>query len=285
MKKQDVLDKFKIKLKIENYSNQTIKSYLSALNLFLEWLIINKFENVTNDVISDYLLFCKEKKNYSLSSMKQVIGAIRYFYLKVLNENPPESLKINLRKPIYLPVVLSFKEVNKIINSIENLKHKTILLLIYSAGLKLGELLRLRIEDIDSQAMRIHIKQGKGKKDRYIMLSENVLQLLRDYYKVYKPKEFIFEGQKGGIYSPKSVQNVFKASLQKAGIKKKATVHSLRHSFATHLLDDGTDIRYIQELLGHKRLETTQIYTHVSSYSINKIKSPADKLNIKLERT
>jgi len=285
MKKQDVLDKFKIKLKIENYSNQTIKSYLSALNLFLEWLIINKFENVTNDVISDYLLFCKEKKNYSLSSMKQVIGAIRYFYLKVLNENPPESLKINLRKPIYLPVVLSFKEVNKIINSTENLKHKTILLLIYSAGLRLGELLRLRIEDIDSQAMRIHIKQGKGKKDRYIMLSENVLQLLRDYYKVYKPKEFIFEGQKGGIYSPKSVQNVFKASLQKAGIKKKATVHSLRHSFATHLLDDGTDIRYIQELLGHKRLETTQIYTHVSSYSINKIKSPADKLNIKLERT
>ena len=280
MKKQEVLDKFSRQLKIENYSNQTIRSYSSSLNLFLEWVISNKFEKVTSDVISNYLLFCKEKKNYSYSSMKQVIGAIRYFYLKVLNEKPLESLNINLRKPTFLPVVLSPKEVNKIINLTENLKHRTILLLIYSAGLRLGELLNLKIADIDSHAMKIHIRQGKGKKDRYLMLSENVLQLLRQYYKVYKPKEFVFEGQKGGQYTPKSVQNIFKASIQKAGIKKKATVHSLRHSFATHLLDDGTDIRYIQELLGHKRLETTQIYTHVSSYSINKIKSPADKLNI-----
>ena len=115
------------------------------------------------------------------------------------------------------------------------------------------------------------------------MLSENVLELLREYYKIYKPNDYIFEGQDGGKYSPKSVQSVFKRSLQKSGIKKKATVHTLRHSFATHLLDDGTDIRYIQELLGHKRLETTQIYTHVSSYSINKIKSPADKLKIKID--
>ncbi len=114
------------------------------------------------------------------------------------------------------------------------------------------------------------------------MLSENVLKLLKEYYKVYKPLEFIIEGQKGGKYSPKSVQSVFKSVLKKAGIKKKASVHTLRHSFATHLLDDGTDIRYIQELLGHKRLETTQIYTHVSSYSINKIKSPADKFDIKI---
>ena len=110
------------------------------------------------------------------------------------------------------------------------------------------------------------------------MLSENTLSLLRDYYKLYKPKEYIIEGQNGSKYSPKSVQSVFKNALQKAGIKKKATVHTLRHSFATHLLDEGTDIRYIQELLGHKRLETTQIYTHVSSYSINKIKSPAEKI-------
>ena len=114
------------------------------------------------------------------------------------------------------------------------------------------------------------------------MLSENVLKLLRGYYKEYKPKEFIIEGQKGGKYSAQSVQSIFKAAIKKAGIKKKATVHTLRHSFATHLLDDGTDIRYIQKLLGHKRLETTQIYTHVSSYSINKIKSPADKLKIKI---
>jgi integrase/recombinase XerD len=130
--------------------------------------------------------------------------------------------------------------------------------------------------------MKIHIRDAKGKRDRYVMLSENVLVLLREYCKVYNPSDYLIEGQKGGKYSPKSVQSVFKSSIKKAGIRKKATVHSLRHSFATHLLDDGTDIRYIQELLGHKRLETTQIYTHVSSYSINKIKSPADKLEINI---
>jgi site-specific recombinase XerD len=212
--------------------------------------------------------------------MKQVIAAIRYLYLKVFLKPVPEALNIELRKPSRLPVVLSQKEIIKILKLTDNLKHKTILLLIYSAGLRLNELLELKIEDIDSSTMKIHIRQGKGKKDRYIMLSENVLNLLREYYKVYKPKDFIFEGQNGGKYSPKSVQNVFKNALGKAGIRKKATVHTLRHSFATHLLDDGTDIRYIQELLGHKRLETTQIYTHVSSHSINKIKSPADKLDI-----
>lgn len=124
------------------------------------------------------------------------------------------------------------------------------LLLIYSAGLRLGELLELKIGDIDSESMKIHVRQGKGEKDGYIMLSENVLNLLRKYYLTYKPKEYIFEGKDAGKYSPKSVQSVFKRALKKAGIKKKATVHTLRHSFATHLLDEGTDIRYIQELLG-----------------------------------
>ncbi len=128
--------------------------------------------------------------------------------------------------------------------------------------------------------MKIHIRLAKGKKDRYVMLSESILPLLREYYKACHLKEYHFEEQKGGQYSPQSVQSVLKASLKKAGIRNKATVHTLRHSFATHLLDDGTDIRYIQELLRHKRLETTQIYTHLSSYSINKIKSPADSLNI-----
>ena len=160
------------------------------------------------------------------------------------------------------------------------MKHKALLLVIYSAGLRLGEVLNLKIEDIDSEAMRVHIQQAKGKKDRYVMLSDKALIVLRKYYQKYKPKEYVFEGAKGGKYSPKSVQNVLKAGIKKAGIKKHVTVHSLRHSFATHLLDDGNNIRYIQKLLGHKRLETTQIYTQVSSYSINKIKSPAEDLDI-----
>ncbi|MCH7771053.1 MAG: site-specific integrase [Bacteroidetes bacterium] len=280
MKKQEITEKFHKQIKIENYSEQTIKNYSSALKLFLEYIENLKLEQVTDEEIQNYLYYCKTEKKYSYSSMKQVIAAISYLYKKVFNKQIPEALNIELRKPSTLPSVLSTKEISRILVVTKNLKHKTILLLIYSAGLRLNELLELKIGDVDSEAMKIHIKQGKGKRDRYIMLSENVLNLLREYYKVYKPKHYIIEGQNGGKYSPKSVQSAFKTALKKAGIKKKATVHTLRHSFATHLLDEGTDIRYIQELLGHKRLETTQIYTHVSSYSIDKIKSPADMLDI-----
>jgi integrase/recombinase XerD len=281
MKKQEIIEKFNKQIRIENYSEQTIKNYLSALKLFLEYIENLELQQVTDKEIQNYLFYCKTEKKYSYSSMKQIIAAISYLYKKVFNKPIPEVLNIKFRKPNILPIVLSAKEITKILHVTKNIKHKTILLLIYSAGLRLGELLNLRIGDIDSESMKIHVKQGKGKKDRYVMLSENVLKMLREYYKVYKPKEFIIEGLKGDMYSPKSVQSIFKAALKKAGIKKKATVHTLRHSFATHLLDEGTDIRYIQELLGHKRLETTQIYTHVSSYSINKIKSPADDLIIK----
>lgn len=280
MKKQEIIERYEKQLTIENYASQTIKSYLSALKLFLEYISKLEINQITEKEIQNYLFYCKDKKTYSFSAMKQVIASIRYLYIKVLHKPVPESLFIKLKKPTTLPTVLSAKDISKIIFVTKNIKHKTMLLLIYSGGLRLGELLNLKIGDIDSESMKIHVKQGKGKKDRYIMLSKNALNLLRKYYKVYKPKEYIIEGQKGGKYSPKSVQSVFKAAIKKAGIKKKATVHTLRHSFATHLLDDGTDIRYIQELLGHKKLETTQIYTHVSSHSINKIKSPADLLDI-----
>jgi len=280
MKKQEVLEQFKQLIAIENYSEQTQRTYYSAIKLFLEHLEKLSLEKVSDKEIRDYLYLCTDERKYSYSSMKQVIASIRFLYQKVLVKPIPEALNLRLRKPSTSPTVLSQQDIAKLIEATSNLKHKTILFLIYSAGLRLNELLELRIGDIDSEAMRIHIKSGKGKKDRYIMLSENVLVLLRKYYITYKPQDYIFEGQKGGKYSPKSVQSIFKKSLKQAGIKKKATVHTLRHSFATHLLDDGTDIRYIQELLGHKRLETTQIYTHVSSYSINKIKSPADKLKL-----
>ena len=282
MKKQEILDKFQKQIAIENYSEQTQKTYFSTLKLFIEYVEKLKITKMDDSAIQDYLYFCKTEKKYSYSSMKHVIASICYLYSKVLHKPIPKALDIKLRKPTTLPSVLSVSDISKILEVTKNLKHKTILLLIYASGLRLNELLELRIGDIDSEAMRIHIKFGKGKKDRYVMLSENVLELLRDYYKIYKPKNFLIEGQDGGKYSPKSVQSVFKVALKKSGIKKKATVHTLRHSFATHLLDDGTDIRYIQELLGHKRLETTQIYTHVSSYSINKIKSPAEKIKINI---
>ena len=280
MKKQAIVDKVIQQLRIENYSEATVKNYSSALKLFLQYVAGLQVNKITDTEIQSYLYYCKEEKKYSFSSMKQVLATIKFLYIKVFHQEAPRVLDIKLRKPTTLPSILSTQEISRLIKVTTNLKHKTILLLIYSGGLRLGELLNLKIGDIDSQALKIHVRQAKGKKDRYIMLSEKTLSLLRKYYKSYKPKDYLIEGQKGGKYSPKSVQNIFKSAVKKAGIKKKVTVHSLRHSFATHLLDEGTDIRYIQELLGHKRLETTQIYTHVSSHSINKIKSPADLLDI-----
>ncbi len=253
---------------------------MSAIHLFLNYVSRLSVHEITDKEITEYLYFCKSEKEYSYSSMKQAIASIRYLYKRVLDKPIPEALNLKLKKPIAVPSVLSKREIAKLLSVTKNLKHKTLLLIIYSAGLRLGEVLNLRIEDIDSEAMRMHIKKAKGKKDRYVMLSENALILLRKYYIKYKPKEYVFEGLRGGKYSTKSVQNVLKSGLKKAGIVKKATVHTLRHSFATHLLDEGNDIRYIQELLGHKRLETTQIYTHVSSYSINKIKSPAESFDL-----
>jgi site-specific recombinase XerD len=267
---------------VENYSGQTIKSYSSALKLFLEFVEKLKVDKITEKEIQDYLYYCKKDKNYSFSAMRQAMASIRYLYLKILHKPLPDNFSMQQRRPDKLPVVLSQEEIYKLLEVTTNLKHKTILLLIYSAGLRLGELLSLKIGDIDSNSLKIHIRESKGIKDRYIMLSKNVLMLLREYYNSYRPKVHIIEGQYGGKYSPTSVQNIFRTALKKAGINKSATVHTLRHSFATHLLEEGTDIRYIQELLGHKKLETTQIYTHVSSYSINRIKSPADNLEIKI---
>ncbi len=280
MKRQIILSAFESKLTIANYSEQTIKNYLSALALFLEFVASKKVDEVTDMLIEEYLLHCKSKRKYSFSSMKQVIASIRFLYQKVLNKPVPAALNIKMKKPQKLPVVLSKEEVKRLLTVTNNLKHKTILLLIYSAGLRLSELLNLKVADIDSRRMKIHVVQGKGKKDRYVVLSEKTLAVLRAYFKEYKPQDYLVEGAKGGRYSDKSVQSIMKQALQKAGIKKKATVHTLRHSFATHLLDDGTDIRFIQELLGHVRLETTQVYTHVSSRAIDKIKSPADSLDI-----
>ncbi len=279
MKRQEIITRFIKQARIENYSEATVKNYSSTLKLFLQYVSNLKVNKISDDDIQNYLYFCKREKQYSFSSMKQVLATIRFLYGKVFHQPIPKVLDIKLRKPLYLPTVLSAKDISRLIKVTNNLKHKTILLLIYSGGLRLGELLNLKIGDIDSESMRIHIRQAKGKKDRYIMLSDKSLAMLREYYKKYKPTDYLIEGQKGK-YSPTSVQSVFKTALKKSGIKKNVTVHSLRHSFATHLLDKGTDIRYIQELLGHKRLETTQIYTHVSSHSINNIKSPADFLDI-----
>ncbi len=183
------------------------------------------------------------------------------------------------KKEKKLPDVLNEEEIFKLIKMTDNLKHKTILMLAYSSGLRLGELINLRIKDIDSSRMQIRVEQSKGKKDRYSILSNKMLEILREYYKQYKPKEWLFEGEKGGQYSSRSLQLVVKAATQRAGIKKKVGVHTLRHTFATHLLENGTDLRYIQSLLGHESSRTTEIYTHITTKGFDQIKNPLDKLN------
>ncbi len=179
-------------------------------------------------------------------------------------------------------MVLSQEEVAKILSSVDNVKHRAILMLVYSAGLRVGEVVKLKIEDIDSQRMLIHIKGAKGRKDRYTMLSETALKVLREYWEEYRPQKWLFEGAKEGRYlSTRTVQAIFEQAKEKAGIKKDVSVHSLRHSFATYLLEGGTDLLYIQELLGHASSKTTEIYTHVSSKTLSKIKSPLDTMNLK----
>lgn len=162
------------------------------------------------------------------------------------------------RDESYLPEVLNEQEITGILNATENLKHKAILMTIYSAGLRIGEAINLKIKDIDSERMQIRVEQGKGKKDRYTLLSAKTLEVLRKYFLEYKPKVWLFEGVKGDNYSQKGIQAILKKSVEKAGIKKHVTVHTLRHSFATHLLEAGTDLRYIQSLLGHANSKTTE---------------------------
>ena len=184
------------------------------------------------------------------------------------------------RKEQYLPEVLSEEEVTEILKAITNLKHKTLIMTIYSGGLRISELINLKVKDIDSNRMQIRVEQSKGKKDRYTLLSKKTLLTLRLYFKEYKPKEWLFEGEKGGQYADSSIYKIFKTALNAAKITKKVSIHSLRHSFATHLLENGTDLRYIQSLLGHSSSKTTEIYTHITTKGFDQIQNPLDKLDI-----
>ena len=280
MNKADLLNKAKSQLYIRNYSPRTIASYISSLNNFAEWLIQEKVNQVTDKEVEKYLYHLKKNRNRSISGMKQTVASLKILFTDILKKEIPDSLNIRFRKEEKIPVVLSEEEVAAVIKAVNNLKHKVILMTIYSAGLRLSECLALTVADMDFDRNQIRIRQGKGKKDRQTVLSRTLLSEMKDYLIKFCPKIFLFEGQKGGRYSASSVQAIMKRAVKKSGIKKHATVHTLRHSFATHLLENGTDIRFIQKLLGHKRLETTQIYTHISKIAFDRIKSPLDRLSL-----
>jgi site-specific recombinase XerD len=262
------------------YSYKTIKGYLYYNRDFLNFT--GKLpSDIKDSDIKDYLLYLAEEKQSATSTLNQAINDLKFYYGMKLRKKFVYEVK-RPKKDKKLPVVLSKQEIAKILDSVDNIKHKAILMLVYSAGLRVGEVVKLRPEDIDRKRMLIHIKGSKGRKDRYTILSETALKFLRHYWKKYKPGKWLFEGARDGRYiSTRTVQAIFEHAREKAGIRKNVTVHSLRHSFATHLLETGTDLRYIQELLGHKSSKTTEISTYVSSKAIGKIRSPLDSLNLK----
>jgi integrase/recombinase XerD len=276
---QDKIRVFKQWMRSRRYSESTIGTYTDALKIFLRFYsdkIINEISN--DDLIifnNDYII----KNKLSSSHQNQVVNAVKLFFRTVENTKLNPDLVHRPKREKTLPNVLSKEEVKLILDAHGNIKHKAMLSLIYSCGLRRSELLNLKLNDIDSKRGLVIIRKGKGRKDRVTPLSEKVLNMLRDYFKAYQPKEWLFEGQSGiGQYDERSLANVLKQALEKSQINKPVSLHWLRHSFATHLLENGTDLRYIQEILGHSSSKTTEIYTHVSNKSIQKIISPFDTL-------
>lgn len=263
---------FREVLFLRNYSSQTINIYMKAVNKFLQFTNQTK---PSQDALYKFALSIKEK-NLSFSHIKNSVMAVRLFSELVYGVKLNSIFLSNYRKERKLPDVLSVDEVCKIIAGIENIKHRTIISLIYSCGLRISECVKLKIKDIDSERMLIKVEQSKGSKDRFVPLSGKMLSLLREYYKTYKPKLFLFEGQIKESYSTRSIQAILKAAVLKNNIKKKISVHSLRHSYATHLLEQGTDISLIQKILGHKDIKTTLLYTQISQSQLSKINNPFD---------
>ena len=245
---------------------------------FNEDLRIDQINKLDIADFKRYIYHLVSKRKVSTSFQNQAINAIKFYYEKVLGRKKIFVQIDRPRKELRLPKVLSKEEVKLIISCIHNIKHKAIISLIYSAGLRLSEVINLKIEDIHSSQGLIFVRGGKGKKDRTTLLAKSLLPLMRKYYLKYKPKTWLFEGLNGGLYSNSSIQKVFKRALFISKIKKTATIHTRRHSFATHLLENGTSLRYIQEFLGHSSSKTTEIYTHIRTEGIDKIKSPFDDL-------
>lgn len=278
IKNRQLFMKMEEEIKLKGYSNKTSKSYLGHIRRFSSF--INKdLDEISNDEVRKYALFLLEKEGVSHSYVNQAISSIKFLCNNVLNQNITIDSISRPKREKKLPVVLSFHEVSKILVALKNEKHKTILSLIYSAGLRVGEVVKLKPEDIDSERMLIRVEQGKGKKDRYTILSQITLEQLRKYYRLYQPEKWLFPGQNNmGYITERTVQKIFENACSAVNIKKGVSVHSLRHSFATHLLEGGIDLRYIQELLGHASSKTTEIYTHVTEKSLMNIKSPLDSI-------
>ncbi|MFN3753330.1 site-specific tyrosine recombinase/integron integrase [Flavobacterium sp.] len=262
-------------LRMKNYAVNTIENYVCQIKMFLNFFSKKDSpKHISSDEIKDYLLTAKE-----VNSQRHMHSAIKLFYKLTVHQPKKFAFIEYARKDRKLPQPLDASEVKKIIDNCTNIKHKAIIYLLYGCGLRVGEVISLKITDIDSQKMIINIIAAKGAKDRQVMLPIETLLLLREYFKQYNPKEYLFNGQFGPQYSERSINQFLKKYAELAGIRKNIHAHLLRHSFATHALENGTDIRLIQKLLGHSSPKTTEIYTHVSSQLISNIPSPISYLS------
>jgi len=273
------IEQFKRWMEHKRYSDSTVKTYIMAITTFLRFIKPKTSAEATNEDMQRFVNQYMIPRKLSFSYQNQAVNASRLFF-KSIKGSALITEQLERPRPEHrLPNVLSKEEVSTILHASHNQKHRTMLSLIYACGLRRSELLNLKPENIDSKRHLLIILNAKGRKDRIIPISDKVIGMLREYYKGYRPKVWLFEGQiPGEQYSEKSIQSVLKQALNKAGITKPVTLHWLRHSYATHLLESGTDLRYIQELLGHKSSKTTEIYTHVTEKSLHKIKSPFDDL-------
>jgi len=265
-------------MQLRNYSKRTIENYISCLSLLSRHFNLPPSE-LTDEQLRQYLLFLINERKVSKSQVNQTISALKLFHEKVLHKEWKSMLLPRPKMPKDLPVVLSKEEVKKLLEVTINLKHRTAFSLAYSSGMRLGEICQVKPRDIDSDRKQIRIFNGKGSKTRYTILSPLLLPLLREYWSRYKPQTYLFEGIKKGVpISDGTLQKAFSLNLAKTGIKKKACFHTLRHSFATHLLEQGVNLRIIQDLLGHRSLKTTAIYTHLVNFSPDQITSPFENL-------
>ena len=276
---EHVITSMKIQLVLKGYSQSTIKTYLGEMGSFLSSIKMHNADDFDTDRIKAYLFYCHTMLMLSEATIHSRMNALKFYYEQVLKRDKFFFEIPRPKKHMQLPKVISEEKIIRGLMIIDNFKHRTLLLLAYSSGLRVSEAVGLRVQDINSDRMQVSIVKAKGKKDRVVPLSKSILPLLRNYYKIYKPKFWLFESQNSmDHYSVRSAQIIFKKAFKRLGLPDNCSFHSLRHSYATHLLENGTSLRYIQELLGHNDIKTTLRYTHVSKNAIENIESPLDKI-------
>ncbi|MEK7555516.1 MAG: tyrosine-type recombinase/integrase [Patescibacteria group bacterium] len=274
---QPLLERTRQELKLRNYSPKTIKSYLYYIKEYLLFAKRAKEQNKSKEEAIREFLLNKQDKGFSSQTTNLCLNAIKFFYREIIKSQDKIDIKFAKRSQ-KLPVVLSREEIRKIIETLSNDKHKLLIALAYGAGLRVSEATNLKVKDINIEELTIHLKDAKGKKDRITIFPEKIKSDIINIVSGRDKNSYVFESERGGKLTERTAQKVFENALKKSNIQKDATFHSLRHSFATHLLENGVDVRYVQELLGHQNIRTTQLYTQVTNPSIKKIKSPLDNL-------